>query len=131
MRTLACGVRLNCPYFRTPANGLPVFYRWAESQREEATTLFQRPKLLAYTNQKPPVPVLAAAYAWGLIRDHPFIDGNKRTAFLVATAFCEANGYKFQAPEGEPAIIFQAATAGEIQEPGLTAWFRRHTKRAK
>ena len=88
-------------------------------------------QLLAYSNQKPPVPVLAAAYAWGLIPDHPFIDGNKRTAFLVATAFCEADGYKFQAPEGEPAIIFQAAAAGEIQEPGLTAWFRRHTKHAK
>jgi death on curing protein len=86
-------------------------------------------QLLAYTTPKPTIPDLAAAYAWWLIRDHPFIDGNKRTAFLVATAFCEANGYKFDAPEGEPAVIFEATAAGEIQESGLADWFKRRTKK--
>jgi death-on-curing protein len=88
-----------------------------------------RPRqVFAYSASKPAIPVLAAAYAWGLIRDHPFIDGNKRTAFLVATGFCQANGHRFEAPEGEPAIIFLAAAAGEIQEPGLAMWFGRHCK---
>lgn len=89
-----------------------------------------RPRqLLAYSKPKPAIAVLAAAYAWGLIRDHPFIDGNKRTAFLVSTAFCQANGYRFEAPEGEPAVIFEAAAAEEIQEPGLVLWFKRHTRK--
>ena len=91
-----------------------------------------RPRqLLAYTEPKPKVPVLAAAYAWGLIRDHPFVDGNKRTAFLVAAGFCQANRYRFEAPEGEPAVIFEATAAGEIQEAGLAAWFKRHTKKSR
>jgi death-on-curing protein len=91
-----------------------------------------RPRqLLGYTDPKPTIPDLAAAYAWALIRDHPFVDANKRTAFLVATAFCETNGCKFQAPEGEPAVIFQAAAAGEIQEAGLAAWFKRHAKKSR
>ena len=91
-----------------------------------------RPRqLLAYTDPKPTIPVLAAAYAWALIRDHPFIDGNKRTAFLVATGFCQANKFRFEAPEGEPTVIFEATAAGEIQEAGLAAWFKRHTKKSR
>ena len=90
-----------------------------------------RPKqLLSYAKPKPTIPALAAAYAWGLIRDHPFVDGNKRTALLVADAFCTTNGYRFVAIEQEAAVIFQAAAAGEIQEPGLAAWFKRHTRRS-
>src|SRR6266404_6372692 len=84
--------------------------------------------LSALLRAEPTIAQLAASYAWGVIRDHPFIDGNKRTAFLVATAFCEANGYRFQAPEGEPAVIFEAAAAGEIQEDGLARWFGRHLR---
>jgi death-on-curing protein len=91
-----------------------------------------RPRqLLNYDEPKPGIPALAAAYAWGLIRDHPFVDGNKRTAFFVSTGFCQANGYRFEAPEGEPTVIFEAAAAGEIQEPGLALWFKRHTRRIR
>jgi death on curing protein len=89
-----------------------------------------RPRqLLSYIRPKPTIPVLAAAYAWSLIRNHPFIDGNKRTALLVADAFCTRNGYWLQAPEGEPATILLAVAAGETQEPGLALWFKRHTKK--
>jgi death-on-curing protein len=86
---------------------------------------------MAYAKPKPAIPVLAAAYAWGIIRDHPFIDANKRTTFLIATAFCQANGYRFEAPEGEPTVIFAAAAAGEIQEAGLALWFKRHTRKVR
>jgi death-on-curing protein len=86
-------------------------------------------QLLAYAKPKPTIPDLAAAYAWGLIRDHPFVDGNKRTALLVADAFCSSNGYRFEVSEEECVIIFQATAASEIQEAGLASWFKRHTRR--
>jgi death on curing protein len=89
-----------------------------------------RPKqLLSYGKSKPPIPVLASAYAWGLIRDHPFIDGNKRTALLVADAFCTRNGYRLEASELEARVIFEAAGAGEIKESGLAVWFKRYTRK--
>jgi death on curing protein len=88
-------------------------------------------QLLVYGKPKPGIPNLAAAYAWGLIRDHPFVDGNKRTALLVADAFCTVNGYDFRAPEQDCVIIFEAAAAGEIQEAGLGAWFGRHTRKSQ
>jgi death on curing protein len=91
-----------------------------------------RPRqLLVYTEPKPTIPELAAAYAWGLIRDHPFVDGNKRTALLIADAFCTSNGYQFEVSEEECVIIFEAAAVGEIQEAGLAAWFKRHTKKSR
>jgi death-on-curing protein len=66
---------------------------------------------------------LAAAYAFGIVRDHPFIDGNKRTAFLVAEAFCNLNNWQLEADDTESVIIFRALAAGEIQEEGLAKWF--------
>jgi death on curing protein len=87
-------------------------------------------QLLAYAKPRPAIPGLAAAYAWGLIRD-PFVDGNKRTALLVADAFCTSNGYRFKVSEEECVIIFEAAAASEIQEAGLAAWFKRHTKKSR
>src|SRR5256885_628442 len=74
---------------------------------------------------------LAGAYAYGLIHNHPFIDGNKRTAFFVSTAFLGLNGYRFEAPEAEVVVIFRAVAAGEIEEPGLVRWFKRHTHKAR
>jgi death on curing protein len=75
------------------------------------------------------LPELAAAYAFGIARNHPFVDGNKRTAFLVAVAFTELNGYRFEAPEAEAAVIFEALAAGEIEEAGLAKWFERHLRK--
>ena len=77
------------------------------------------------------VPELAAAYAFGLIQDHPWVDGNKRTAFLVSGTFCEQNGYRFEAPETEVVAIFCAVAAGEISEVGLAGWFARHTRKVE
>jgi death-on-curing protein len=88
-------------------------------------------QLLAYAKPKPTIPDLAVAYAWGLIRDHPFVDGNKRTALLVTDAFCTSNGYSFEVSEEECVIIFEATAAGEIQEAGLVDWFKRYTKKRR
>lgn len=71
---------------------------------------------------------LASAYAFALARNHPFVDGNKRTAFLVAVAFVELNGCRFEAPEAEAAVIFEALAAGEIEEAGLAKWFEHHLR---
>ena len=74
---------------------------------------------------------LAAAYAYGIVRDHPFIDGNKRTAYLVAEAFCNLNDWRLDADDVESIIIFRALAAGEIEEDGLAKWFGRHLKKTQ
>jgi death on curing protein len=74
---------------------------------------------------------LAAAYAFGIVRDHPFIDGNKRTAYLVAEAFCNLNDWRLDADDVESIIIFRALAAGEIEEDGLAKWFGRHLKKTQ
>ena len=91
-----------------------------------------RPQMQAhYRGGAASVPELAAAYAFGLIKDHAFIDGNKRTALLVADAFCARNGHRFQAPEAEAVVIFRSVAAGEIGEEGLARWFTRHTQKVE
>ena len=66
---------------------------------------------------------LAASYAYGLSRNHPFADGNKRVALTISTLFLELNGYSFGAPEPETALIFQELAAGDISEEHLSTWF--------
>ena len=67
---------------------------------------------------------LAAAYAFGLARNHPFIDGNKRTAFLALYTFLGLNGIDFEVTEADAAAIILALAAGEVGEEGLTRWIR-------
>jgi death-on-curing protein len=69
---------------------------------------------------------LAAAYAFGLARNHPFVDGNKRTAAVVSVGFLFLNGYGFVASEAELAVQFQALAAGELSEDEMAHWFRRY-----
>jgi death-on-curing protein len=63
------------------------------------------------------------------VRDHPFIDENKRTAFLVAEAFCHLNDWWLAADDVESIIIFRALAADEIEEDGLAKWLERHLKK--
>lgn len=72
--------------------------------------------------QQAPLAELAAAYAYGLARNHPFIDGNKRTALLAIYTFLGLNGAEFDAPEPEAAAMILALAAGEIDEPALARW---------
>jgi death on curing protein len=71
---------------------------------------------------------LAAAYAFGIIRNHPFIDGNKRTGFLAAALFLEANGYRFTANEAEVVMRTLALAASEIDEPAFAAWLSENVQ---
>lgn len=67
---------------------------------------------------------LAAAYAFGITRNHPFMDGNKRTAFVCAALFLEMNGFTVNAPETDTVITMEALAAGTIDEPQLAEWLR-------
>jgi death-on-curing protein len=70
------------------------------------------------------LPELAAAYAFGIARNHPFIDGNKRTALLALYTFLGLNGVDFIVPEAEAAAMILALAAGEVNGEGLTRWIR-------
>jgi len=67
---------------------------------------------------------MAAAYTAGIIRNHPFVDGNKRTGFLVGILFLELNGYRFTASEEDATQAVLALAAGTLDEPGYTAFLR-------
>lgn len=71
--------------------------------------------------------VLAAAYLFGLARNHPFSDGNKRTAYLAAFTFLLINGYLIEATQAEVIEFVLAVAAGEIDEDGATHFLRDHT----
>jgi death-on-curing protein len=80
--------------------------------------------LIAYG--EPDVADLAAAYAYGIARNHPFVDGNKRTALVVSETFLLINGYELIASNAEVVVAFVALAAGELDVPVLADWFRSH-----
>lgn len=82
-----------------------------------------RPRNLAAYGE-PDVAALAAAYAFGIARNHPFVDGNKRTAAVVSATFVYINGHGIEVGEAEVAATFLALAAGELGEDELAAWFR-------
>lgn len=67
---------------------------------------------------------LAAAYAFGIARNHPFVDGNKRTAAVVSETFLVLNGYRLETTDAELVVQFLSLAAAEISEDELAAWFR-------
>lgn len=67
---------------------------------------------------------LAAAYAFGIARNRPFVDGNKRTSLLALYTFLGVNGIDFVVPEAEAAAIILSLAAGEVSEQSLTRWIR-------
>lgn len=80
--------------------------------------------LAAYGN--PDVSDLAAAYGFGISRNHAFIDGNKRTGFVAAEMFLMLNGYLLTADDANSAVIMLAVAAGDISEDEFAAWIRTH-----
>lgn len=73
---------------------------------------------------------LAVAYSLGIAKNHPFVDGNKRTAFTIGTLFLEMNGYILIASEVDAAITFENLAAGEVTEKELAEWFQKNSKKA-
>ena len=76
---------------------------------------------------RPTIFDLAAAYAFGLARNHRFLDGNKRIGFAIAVLFLELNDYRFKASEADATIRTLALAAGEIGEPEYAAWMKENS----
>jgi len=73
---------------------------------------------------KPSVFNLAAAYAFGVIQNHPFVDGNKRAGFLAAYVFHDLNGWELVASEAEAVSAVMALATGEMDESGFSDWLK-------
>jgi death-on-curing protein len=78
-----------------------------------------------FAYEKPSLFDLAAAYAHGIVKNHPFIDGNKRSGFLAAALFLEVNGVRFNGDERDTVIQTLALAAGESTLQDFSAWLQR------
>lgn len=76
---------------------------------------------------KPDAAALAASYGVGLAKNHPFVDGNKRAAFLAVGLFLALNGWRLQATQAEATLTMLAVAAGDLSEEAFAAWLRAHT----
>lgn len=79
----------------------------------------------AFAYGEPDIFDMAAAYAFGIVRNHPFVDGNKRTGFLAAAVFLEINGWMLVADEVDATVQTFGLAASEITEESYAAWLRR------
>ena len=79
---------------------------------------------------KPDIFDLAASYAFGLVKIHPFIDGNKRTGFIVAVLFLELNGCQFFAGEVDATVRTLALAAGDMTEAAYAQWLKANSRRS-
>ena len=83
-------------------------------------------QLFAYG--QPTLAEMAAAYAAGVVKNHPFLDGNKRTGFMLGAAFLERNGHEFFATEVDATIKTLALAAGEMNEQQYAAWLAENSR---
>jgi death-on-curing protein len=97
-----------------------------EGVRDEGLMLsaLARPENLHAYGENVDLAALAASYAFGIAKNHPFLDGNKRTALVVAVAFLNLNGFDFDAPGDETYTMFLQLAEGSISEEHLAVWFR-------
>ena len=77
--------------------------------------------------EDPDAAALAASYAMGLAKNHPFVDGNKRTAFVALELFLALNGREFMAGDVDCVVTMLAVAAGDIDESELAEWIRQNT----
>lgn len=83
-------------------------------------------QLLAY-GESPDIAEMSAAYTAGIVRNHPFVDGNKRTGFVVGILFLELNGFRFTASEEDAARAVIELAAGNLNEAGYCAFLRANS----
>ena len=83
-----------------------------------------RPQNLLHYGE-PDLAAMAAAYAFGIARNHPFVDGNKRTAWVAARLFLRLNDGQLSFDKAEATVMMQQLAAGELTEVQIAAWFRK------
>lgn len=91
------------------------------------SALARAANLAAYA--EPDVAALAATYGFGIARNHPFVDGNKRAAFLSVGLFLALNGHRLVTTQADATVTMLALAAGELDEAGFAAWLRPHLAR--
>lgn len=84
-------------------------------------------QLHVYGEPPPDAAALAASYGYGISRNHPFIDGNKRTGFVAAELFLRLNGQVLGADDASCVLTMLAVAAGDMSEEGFAAWLRMHS----
>jgi death on curing protein len=90
------------------------------------SALARAQNLWSYGEPPPDFAALAAAYAFGIIKNHPFLDGNKRVGYVLCRVFLLKNGWDFAATQEEKYLTFYAVAAGELSEEALAEWLRAH-----
>jgi death-on-curing protein len=104
----------------------------ADGLRDEGlfeSALARPQNLLAYEGVTEPAR-LAASYAFGLAKNHAFVDGNKRIAFIAAALFLRLNGYRLVADQAEATLVMLSVASGAFSESELAEWIRKHVKPA-
>ena len=86
-----------------------------------------RPKNLFAYGDDPSIFELAAAYGAGIIKNHPFLDGNKRAGDLAIRAFLRRNGYLYEPGEADEVVMIMALAAGEVDETALARWIAENS----
>ena len=105
----------------------------SEAIRDEGileSALQRAPNLYAY-GADPTIFELAAAYCYGIVKNHPLVDGNRRTGLLAAQAFLHLNGYDFAPAETEVVTMIMALAAGDLEEASLAQWFEEASRLAR
>jgi death-on-curing protein len=100
----------------------------AEGIRDEgllASALAKPKNLLACSKKRPDTADLAAAYAYGIAKSHPFIDGNKRTAFVTCRTFLILNGHDLETTKEDKYLTFLQLSEGRLSEEELADWIRK------
>ena len=90
-----------------------------------------RPQNLASYTDGATLHDLAAAYAFGIAKNHPFVDGNKRTALMAAYVFLHMNGLRLVAEEVDAIVVMTELAAGNVTEAQLAAWLKKNTRRKR
>jgi len=90
-------------------------------------TALARPRNISAYGPEADIARLAASYAFGIIKNHPFVDGNKRTGYVVMETFLVLNGFRLSADEDEKYPIVIGVADGTIDEDGLARWIRDRT----
>jgi len=92
------------------------------------SALARAQNIAAYAESTPSVARLAAAYGAGIVKNHPFVDGNKRTGLIAAFVFIERNGSRVTASQEEAYFAFYDLAAGKLSEDGLVQWLEANSE---